>query len=86
MVTAQRILDAEPSVVRVVPLTTTIRGFGSEVNTEPDAVNLLERPCAVQSQHIRPVSTGRIENVVGSAGAVALAQVRDVIGLILDIP
>ena len=29
VVTAQRILDAGPNVVQVVPLTTTIRGFGS---------------------------------------------------------
>ena len=27
VVTAQRVLDAEPSVVQVVPLTTTVRGL-----------------------------------------------------------
>ena len=36
LVTAQRILDANPSVVHVVPLTSTIRPFHSEVVIEPD--------------------------------------------------
>ncbi len=40
-VTAQRILDASPSVIQVVPLTTTIRGFRSEIEIEPDQDNNL---------------------------------------------
>ena len=36
VVTAQRILDAQPTVIHVVPLTTTIRAFTSEVVVEPD--------------------------------------------------
>ena len=42
VVTAQRILDAGSNVVQVVPLTTTIRGFGSEVAVESDDDNGLE--------------------------------------------
>ena len=34
VVTAQRVLDAEPSVVQVVPLTSTLRGFSSEVEID----------------------------------------------------
>lgn len=51
LLTAQRILDAGPSVVHVVPLTSTIRGFHSEVAIPPDPANGLERvsgPCPVE--------------------------------------
>lgn len=86
LVTAQRILDAEPSVVHVVPLTTTLRGFHSEVVLDPDADNGLDAPSAAQCQHIRAVSPGRIAEVRGNVGAATLAQIRDVIGVILDLP
>jgi mRNA interferase MazF len=86
VVTAQRILDAEPVVVQVVPLTTTIRGFGSEVHIEPDSGNGLDHPSAAQCQHVRVVSIGRAGEVRGNAGGVALGQIRDVLGLILDVP
>ena len=39
LVTAQRILDATPSVVHVVPLTSTLRPFHSEVVVDPDDGN-----------------------------------------------
>lgn len=86
VVTAQRILDAGPNVIQVVPLTTTIRGFGSEVRLEPDGDNGLEHSSAAQCQHVRAVSHGRVEHVRGNVGPVVLTQIRDVLGLILDIP
>lgn len=85
VVTAQRILDARPSVVHVVPLTSTIRWFGSEVPIDPDAANGLEQSSAAQCQHLRAVSTGRIERVCGNVGVQALTQVREVISMILDL-
>jgi len=86
VVTAQRILDASPSVIHVVPLTSAIRGFGSEVSIEPDDQNGLDRVSAAQCQHIRAVSTGRVEQVTGNVGPLILAQIRETIGLILDLP
>jgi mRNA interferase MazF len=86
LVTAQRILDANPSVVHVVPLTSTIRQFHSEVRVEPDAVNGLTVRSAAQCQHLRAVSTERIAGVRGNVGAVSLTQIRETIGVILDIP
>jgi len=86
VVTAQRILQAEPTVVQVVPLTTTIRGFGSEVLLQPDDDNGLSHPSAVQCQHIRAVSTRRVDTVLGNIGPVNLTQIRAVLGLVLDIP
>jgi mRNA interferase MazF len=86
VVTAQRVLDAGPNVVQVVPLTTTIRGFGSEVLVEPDEASGLKQRSAAQCQHVRVVSIGRVDRVRGNVGGVVLTQIRDVMGLILDIP
>ena len=85
VVTAQRILDAVPAVVHVVPLTTTIRGFHSEVEIEPDEVNRLAAESAAQCQHLRAVSRQRVGDPRGNVGAVALSQLRDVIATILDL-
>lgn len=85
VVTAQRILEAEPNVVHVVPLTLTTRAFDSEVVIVPDGTNGLSRTSAAQCQHLRSVSAGRVDTVYGNIGAVVLSQVRDTVGLILDI-
>ncbi|MBO0887394.1 MAG: type II toxin-antitoxin system PemK/MazF family toxin [Acidimicrobiales bacterium] len=68
LVTAQRILDAHPSVVQVVPLTTTLRQFHSEVVIEPDDANGLDEVSAAQCQHVRAVSPGRIVGMRGNVG------------------
>ncbi|CAN5803085.1 hypothetical protein BH23ACT2_BH23ACT2_10730 [soil metagenome] len=86
LVTAQRVLDADPSVVHVVPLTSTLRGFGSEVAIEPADANGLGVVSAAQCQHLRSVSPRRITAVDGNVGFVVLAQIRETIALILDLP
>ncbi|MDH3753602.1 MAG: type II toxin-antitoxin system PemK/MazF family toxin [Acidimicrobiia bacterium] len=86
VVTAQRILDTEPSVIQVVPLTTTIRGFQSEIDLEPDETNGLTRTSAAQCQHIRAISTGRVEEVRGNVGSIPITQIRELLGTILDVP
>ena len=86
LVTAQRILDARPSVVHVVPLTSTIRSFHSEVVVEPDAANGLDVISAAQCQHIRAVSPHRVIGVRGNVGATLLTQLRETIAAILDLP
>lgn len=86
LVTAQRILNAAPSVVHVVPLTTTIRRFHSEVVIEPDPANGLTAPSAAQCQHLRAVSTRRIVTTRGNVGPAVLAQLREAIAAILDVP
>ena len=48
VLTAQRILERQPNVIQVVPLTTTTRGFGSEVLVEPVEANGLVRPSSAQ--------------------------------------
>jgi mRNA interferase MazF len=82
---AQRILDAEPSVVFVVPLTSTLRDFHSEISIEPDDHNGLAALSAAQCQHLRAVSTGRIASTRGNVGVAVLAQIRETIAVLLDI-
>lgn len=86
VVTAPRILDAAPSVVQMVPLTSSLRGWPSEVEIAGDGVNGLERASSAQCQHVRAVAAARLGEVRGNVGTVALAQVREVLGLLLDLP
>jgi mRNA interferase MazF len=86
VITAQRILDAAPTVIQVVPLTSTLRGFHSEVVIEPDDSNGLEQSSAAQCQHIRAVSPTRVAGTRGNVGAVMLSQIRETIAVIIDLP
>jgi mRNA interferase MazF len=86
VVTAQRVLDENPSVVHVVPLTTTIRQFHSEIVLEPDEGNGLDRVSAAQCQHVRAVSRERMLTVRGNVGTGLLRQLRETIAVILDLP
>ena len=85
VITAQRILDAGPSVVHVVPLTSTIRTFHSEIVVEPDAINGLSATSAAQCQHLRAVSPQRIVETRGNVGSLSLSQIRETLAVILDI-
>ena len=85
VVTAREILDESVNVVQVVPLTSTVRPFGSEVEIKADAGNGLEADAAAQCQHIRSVSVDRVESVRGNAGVATLSEIREVLALILDI-
>ena len=85
VVTAQVVLAQGPSVVQVVPLTTTRRGFRSEVDIEPDPTNGLEEPSAAQCQHLRAVSVARLGEPIGHVGPTALLQLRETIADLLDL-
>ena len=86
VVTAQRILDAAPNVIQVVPLTSTLRGFHTEVVIEPDAANGLAQLSAAQCQHVRAVSPARVVRTIGNVGPLALSQIRATIAVIIDLP
>ncbi len=85
VVTAQRVLARGPRVVHVVPLTTTIRGWASEVDVPADVTPGLGRESAAQCQHIRAVSTERVVDTVGNVGPVILEQVRGIVAVLLDL-
>jgi mRNA interferase MazF len=86
VVTAQRILDAAPTVIQVVPLTSTLRGFHTEVVVEPDPANGLGQLSAAQCQHVRAVSPARVVGTIGNVGPLTLSQIRETIALIIDLP
>ena len=86
VVTAQRILDSSPSVVHVVPLTTSLRAFNSEVIVQPDEINGLGDRSVAQCQYIRAITAKRILTIRGNVGAVTLGQLRETIAVILDLP
>lgn len=85
VVTGQRVLAHEPRVVQVVPLTTTIRHWASEVDVPADVIAGIPRESAAQCQHIRAVSTDRIVETVGNVGPVLLEQVRGTLAVLLDL-
>ncbi len=86
LITAQELLDQSPSVIQVVPLTSSIRGFGSEVVVEADVASGLDRDSAAQCHQIRAVSAGRVDAVRGNVGVAVLHDIRETIALVLDIP
>jgi len=86
VLTAQRILDAEPTVLQIVPLTSTNRGFATEVEVPVDATNGLDQDSLAQCQHIKAVSSARVLARRGNIGPALVAQIRETLALILDIP
>lgn len=83
--TAQAVLDAAPSVLQLVPLTTRLRGVSLEVELEPTRQNGLDARSAAQCQHVRSVAVSRVRERRGNVGDVALAQIREIIALLFDI-
>lgn len=85
VVTAQQVLEHSPTVVQVVPLTTTIRGWTSEVTIPADPGSGLEEASAAQCQHIRAISTHRIVDAMGNVGPMSLRQIRETVAILLDL-
>lgn len=85
VVTAQVVLAQGPRVVHVVPVTSTRRGFRSEVDLEPDDTNGLTEPSAAQCQHLRAVSTDRLTESLGNVGPTVLLQLRETLADLLDL-
>lgn len=86
VVTAQTTLNRNPNIIQIVPATSTVRGERTEIVIPPDPLNGLDRPSAAQCQHVRGISAARISNVRGNVGPVVLAQVRDRLAELLDLP
>jgi mRNA interferase MazF len=85
VVTAARLLAQGPRVIHVVPLTTTLRGYESEVDLIPDPANGLHTNSAAQCQHIRAIATERVQDNIGNVGPAVLAQIREVLAVLLDL-
>jgi mRNA interferase MazF len=85
VVTAQEILDESANVIQVVPMTSTLREFGSEVRVIAEVGVGLDVDSSAQCQHIRSISVDRVELVRGNVGPALLSEIRQVLALILDI-
>jgi len=72
-------------VVQVVPLTSTIRAYRSEVTIEPDPGNGLETLSAAQCQHLRVIAVGRLAEPAGNVGPQVLNQMREILADLLDL-
>ena len=78
VVTAQRILDAAPTVIQVVPLTSTLRGFHSEIVIEPDIANGLELTfCGAMPASASSVAGAGREHVRKCGAASLVSDSRD---------
>jgi mRNA interferase MazF len=84
VVTAQEILDESASVIQVVPLTSTMRGFGSEVAVPADDHNGLGADSAA---HANTSERFRWTELKWSreTSVPPLSEIRGVLGLMLDI-
>ena len=86
VVTAQAILDASPSVVQVIPLTSALRSYSTEVEVEANGGSGLSVLSAAQCQHVRSVSPARLGDPIGNVGPLVLAQLREMLSVIFDLP
>ena len=62
------------------------RRFDSEIVIDPDPANGLHEASAAQCQHLRAVSPSRIVATRGNVGPTVVAQLRDTIAMLLDLP
>lgn len=85
LITAQGVLDAGPSVVQVVPLTSRVRTRLAEVELTPDERNGLDLASSAQCQHVRAVPVARLGPVLGNVGAVDLGRIRETVGLLIGL-
>ncbi|MPY91986.1 MAG: type II toxin-antitoxin system PemK/MazF family toxin [Acidimicrobiia bacterium] len=84
VVTADLVLEARPRTIHVVPITSnTRRRLPTEV---PVSAAALDRPSAAQCHLCTVVRIQRVEEGdFGEIGAAALAEVRSLLGDLLDI-
>lgn len=84
VVTADLVLEGRPRTIHVVPITSnTRRSLPAEI---PIDAPLLDRPSAAQCHLCTVVSIERVDDTgLGNIGAVALAEVRTVLGDLLDV-
>jgi mRNA interferase MazF len=85
VVTADAVLKHNPTVVQVVPLTSRIRGYASEVLIRAHEADGLDHDSSAQCQHVRSVAATRLGPCVGAVSGIQLRQIRETLGLLLDL-
>lgn len=86
VVSAQYHLAHEPTIVHVVPLTTRLRTWTTEVRIEPDELNGLRDVSSAQCQHIRSVAIERLGSQLGQLGPDDLDEIRETVADVLELP
>lgn len=81
MVTAQRLLNATPWVLHIVPLTSTRAASRPRSTSRPTSTTAW----CTRRQHLRAFAASRFGQPLGNIGTFTLAQNREVLGLILDV-
>lgn len=84
LVSAQEFIDARPSVLHVVPLTTNLTPRLTEVPITAGTSGLSHDSHA-QCQHLRAVARSRLSVPIGRVTGMELRQIREVLALILDL-
>ena len=85
VVSAAGFLKPNLRTLFVVPCTTRRRGAPSHIELVPDSTNGLSLPSWAQVEHLRSISRARCVERLGTVGAVTLAQIREVIALLIDL-
>ncbi len=85
VVTSAQVLKRSPSVVQVVPLTSTLRWYDAEVVIEAAPSSGLRIDSAAQCQHVRSVAASRIGTQLGTVSATELIRIRETLALLLDL-
>lgn len=85
VITAEAVLEARPRTLHVVPITGNVaRPLPTEIPIEVDS---LARPSAAQCHLCTVISVDRIKaEDLGNVGSAMLAQIRAVLGDLLDLP
>lgn len=85
VVSDDRLHDPRLKMCIVVPGTSTIRRVSLHVVVEPDAGNGLDALTAFQSEQVRAVSVERLRDRLGHAGAMATAQLDELLRTVLNL-
>jgi mRNA interferase MazF len=85
VVTADAVLDGRPRTIHVVPITSNVSlSLPTEIRVSSEG---LDRPSAAQCHLCTVVSAERVfSGDRGNIGSASLAQVRSILGDLLDIP
>lgn len=85
VVSDDRLHDPRLKMCVVVPGTSTIRRVSLRLVVEPDADNGLDALTAFQAEQVRAVSVGRLQQRLGTAGALVVGQLDELLRTVLDL-
>lgn len=85
VVSDDRLHDPRLRMCIVVPGTSSIRRVSLHLVVEPDADNGLDSLTAFQAEQVRALSSGRLQERLGTAGALVTAQLDELLRTVLNL-